>query len=73
MKRDPERIPNKTAFFRGDNGGAVFLADGDGDRTFLTADRAVAEFKRKAITALADLELPPETMRAVLRAIEDLH
>jgi len=52
------------------NGGMVFLADGDGD--FLTAANAVAEFKQRAISAIMELDLPPETMQTVLRTIKAL-
>jgi len=53
-----------------DTGGMVFLADGDSD--VFTAENAVAEFKQRAISAIMELDLPPETMRTVLRTIKAL-
>jgi len=55
-----------------DNGGAVFLADG-GSNGFLIAEKAVADFKNKAISAIIDLDLPPEAMQVVLRTIKKLN
>jgi len=49
----------------------VFLSDGDSG--VFTAERAVAEFKNKAISAIIDLDLPPEAMQTVLRTIRKLN
>ena len=63
----------RTAFAPYGGDGAVCLSDRCENNGFLIADRAVANFKNRAISAIIDLDLPPEAMQTVLRTIKKLN
>ncbi len=59
-------------FDRVDNGGVLFLTDRNGGDYPSAAENAVADFKSRAISAIAALDLSPAAKRTVLDALEAL-
>ncbi len=67
-----ESAENAFGFDRFDNGGMLFLTDRDGGDDPFAAEKAVADFKRKAISAVTALDLPPAAKQTVLDALAAL-
>lgn len=63
----------KTVFAPYCSDGVAGLSDRCENNGFLIADKAVANFKNRAISAIIDLDLPPEAMQTVLRTIKKLN
>ena len=61
-----------TGFAPHGSDGVVCLADRCETNEFLIVDKAVADFKNRAISAIIDLDLPPDAMQTVLRTIKKL-
>ena len=72
MKNNDGSVEN-TAFDPHGSDGVACLADRCENNGFLIADKAVANFMNRAISAIIDLDLPPEAMQTVLRAIKNLN
>ena len=67
-----ESAENAFGIDRFDNGGVLFLTDRDGGDNPFAAEKAVADFKRKALSAVAVLDLPPAAKQTVLDALAAL-
>ena len=72
MKKYDGGTEARFAFRPCGNDGLSFLSDGEENNSFVIAEKAVADFKSKAISAIIDLDLPPEVMQTVLRTIKAL-
>ncbi len=72
MKNNDGSVEN-IAFAPHGRDSVVCLSDRCENNGFFIADKAVAAFKNRAISAIIDLDLPPDAMQTVLRTIKKLN